>query len=184
MAVSRRSVFLGALGSLVGCSAAARREGLLAAPSALQRFVRAAKLATYATQGDAASVPPLLPDSKQLEYRDGEFFYRDIYVGLLRFAGQEVVYVSGRATWSMSYSGGLSAGVADSDATQVYGFLRQALREVPPESPLRGPPALVGQTLRYECQASGTFEHFRGAETVTRGAHILYQLDFSGGRIG
>jgi hypothetical protein len=62
----------------------------------LKRFLFAAKQATYAAQGDAASVPPALPDTRQLEYADGDFLYRDIYVGMFRFVGQEIVYLSGR----------------------------------------------------------------------------------------
>jgi hypothetical protein len=37
-------------------------------------------------------VTPLVPGSKQLEYRDGEYLYRDIYVGMAYFVGQEVVF--------------------------------------------------------------------------------------------
>ena len=97
----------------------------------LARFLFAAKQATYAAQGDSASVTPLLSDSKQLEYREGKFFYRDIYVGMFRFVGQEVVYFSNRAVWSMSYSGGLCPGVQLASAGPAYLFLRQALRELP-----------------------------------------------------
>lgn len=57
----------------------------------LERFLFLAKSATDAAQGDAASVAPLLADSKQLEYRDGPLLYRDIYVGMVRFVGQEIV---------------------------------------------------------------------------------------------
>ena len=57
----------------------------------MEAFLRHAKLATYAAQGDDASVAPLLGGSKQLEYRDGDWLYRDIYFGMLRFVGQEVV---------------------------------------------------------------------------------------------
>jgi hypothetical protein len=42
----------------------------------LVEFIQKAKLATYATQGDEATLSPMLPDSKQLEYREGEFLYR------------------------------------------------------------------------------------------------------------
>lgn len=83
-------------------------------PPGLVEFLRAAKAATYAAQGDDASVPPALPDSKQLEFRDGPFLYRDIYLGMFRFVGQEVVYLADRALWSMSYAGGLAPGVAQS----------------------------------------------------------------------
>jgi hypothetical protein len=44
-------------------------------------FLLDAKRATYASQGDDASVPPLLTGSRQLEYRDGSYFYRVFGLG-------------------------------------------------------------------------------------------------------
>lgn len=38
-------------------------------------FLRAAKLSTYAAQGDDATVFPLLPGSKQLEYSRDPLLY-------------------------------------------------------------------------------------------------------------
>ena len=149
----------------------------------LQRFLFAAKRATYAAQGDAASVPPALPDSRQLEYADGDFFYRDIYVGTFRFVGQEIVYLSGRAVWSMSYSGGLRPKIDPSSAGPVYDFLRKALRALPPELPLRGPALLEEQDMRYSCQSTGPVERFYGSEAVTRADVQLYELDFGGGLV-
>jgi hypothetical protein len=37
------------------------------------RFLLTAKRATYAAQGDEASVVPLLAGYRQLEYREGEY---------------------------------------------------------------------------------------------------------------
>ena len=73
------------------------------------KFIRTAKLTTYAAQGDAASVPPLLSGTKQLEFADGEFLYRDIYTGMQYFVGQEIVYRYAHPIWSMAYHGGLFA---------------------------------------------------------------------------
>lgn len=149
----------------------------------LKRFLVAAKRATYAAQGDAASVPPLLPGSSQLEYADGEFLYRDIYVGMSRFVGQEIVYLSGRAVWSMSYSGGLLQNVETGSAGAVYAFLRKALRALPPELPVRGPALLEEEDMRYACQCTGTVERFHGSEAVTEAGVRLYELDFAGGLV-
>jgi hypothetical protein len=49
----------------------------------LVRFLLEAKRRTYAGLDDDATVStPLLPGSKQLEHRDGEFLCRDIYFGM------------------------------------------------------------------------------------------------------
>jgi hypothetical protein len=149
----------------------------------LQRFLLSAKRATYATQGNDASVTPLLRDSRQLEYQDGELLYRDMYVGMLRFVGQEIVYVADRAVWSMNYAGGLCADVATPTAGQVYAFLRQALCNAPTELPLRGPHLLTRDAMHYTCQCTGSLDWFYGAETITNGTQCLYQLHFSGGTL-
>lgn len=70
-------------------------------------FLIRAKNPTYASQGDEASVSPLLEGSRQLEFREGPFFYRDVYFGMRFFTELEVVYHQGRPVWSMSYSGGV-----------------------------------------------------------------------------
>src|SRR6202048_2184111 len=70
-------------------------------------FLLEAKRTTYAGQGDEATVTPLVTGSKQLEYRDGDYLYRDIYFGMAYFVGQEVVFHRELAVWSMSYAGGV-----------------------------------------------------------------------------
>lgn len=68
-------------------------------------FLLKAKRSTYAGQGDDATVTPLLAGSKPLEYRDGDYAYRDIYLGMAYFVGQEVISYRDQAVWSMSYAG-------------------------------------------------------------------------------
>lgn len=149
--------------------------------SELGAFLRAAKRATYAALGDDASVAPLLPDSKQLEYEEGPYHYRDIYLGMFGFAGQEVVSFQGRAVWSMVYSGGLLPGTPASEGGAVYRALRAALSAVPPELPLRGPSAHELDGLRYVCATDGALGGFHGHEIISRQSQALYALRFSGG---
>src|SRR5690606_11084784 len=106
----------------------------------LTNFLVEAKRNTYASQGDDASVQPLLNGSKQLEYRSGDYFYRDIYFGSAFFIGQETVEFENRPIWSMVYSGGVTIPNANWDIIgPIYGFLRQALRLVDTKSIYRGP---------------------------------------------
>src|SRR5438046_4162182 len=72
--------------------------------AALAAFLLRAKRATYAAQGDDATVTPLIPGSKQLEYREGERLYRDVYVGLTTFAGLETVDDTGAPRRAMTYA--------------------------------------------------------------------------------
>jgi hypothetical protein len=152
-------------------------------PSGFGEFLRAAKAATYAAQGDDATVVPALAGSKQLEFRDGLFLYRDIYVGMFRFVGQEVVYLDERALWSMSYSGGLAEGIADSAARAVYAFLRRALRAPSLDLPVRGPRELNAEAMRYVCTWQGTLQWFHGSESIFQDGRATYELRFSGGML-
>lgn len=147
------------------------------------RFLVAAKQATYAGQSDFASVTPLIPGSKQLEFSAGDYLYRDIYVGMFRFVGQEIVYFSGKPVWSMSYSGGLLPNIPQASAIAVYSFLRTALRALPPEFPIRGPELLEAENYRYICQHSGSIESFHGQEVISESGQTLYELHFSGGQL-
>jgi hypothetical protein len=149
--------------------------------SRFAQFLRTAKAATYAGQNDEASVAPALEDSKQLEHRDGAWLYRDIYVGLLRFVGQEIVYFNDRAIWSMSYGGGLVDPARAASAKPIYAFLRQALLSVAPEFPVRGPAVLEAGQLRYTCTAEGSLERFHGMERITQEGLPVYELRFNGG---
>lgn len=144
-------------------------------------FLRRAKAATYAAQGDDATVTPVLPDTRQLEFGDGELRYRDIYAGMTRFAGQELVHRADRALWSMSYAGGLAAGVAPDSARPVYAALRRALLATPPQAPIRGPAELDADGLRYTCRVNGDIAWFHGAEAIVQGEMTLYTLRFAGG---
>jgi uncharacterized protein DUF5680 len=118
---------------------------------AFVHFLLQAKRHTYASQGDDATVAPLVPGAKQLEYRDGRLFYRDIYVGMAYFVGQEIVSYQGYPVWSMSYAGGVIPAVSDRPETRaIYAFLRLALRQGTVAQPYRGP-----AVVRYELHYSG-----------------------------
>src|SRR5260370_33010027 len=80
-------------------------------------FLLQAKRTTYAGQGDEATVAPLVPGSKQLEYRDGGYLYRDIYFGMAYFVGQGVVFHRELAVWSRSHAGGGRPRARDTSGT-------------------------------------------------------------------
>lgn len=149
----------------------------------LQDFLIAAKQASYASSADDASLTPLLSGTKQLEYRSGDFFYRDIYAGLLMFVGQEIVYFRDTPVWSMSYAGGTLSGVDMDQVRDIYALLRQALRQVPKEQPFRGPEAFDNHPYCYRNEISGSVERFHGQERITASDKLLYELRYSGGML-
>jgi len=147
----------------------------------LAAFLVAAKRATYAAQGDDASVTPLLAGSRQLEFQLGDTVYRDIYFGGLFFVGQETVWTNDQPIWAMGYAGGMTDPTADPGA--LYAFLRTALRQVDAASPFRGPGLIRGDDYQYTSQTNGTLDNFSGIERVSRNRGILFELRFHGGRI-
>ena len=147
------------------------------------RFLLEAKRRTYAARGDDASVPPLLPRSSQLEYAEGPLVYRDIYFGMDYFVGQETVYRSAEPVWSLSYAGGLGEGVTPTERSRIYAFLREALRQVSPEHPFRGPPALRSGPYTYAHTSLGDLAACSGHEAIARDGLTVYELRYAGGAL-
>jgi hypothetical protein len=145
-------------------------------------FLLEAKRTTYAGQGDEATVTPLVPGSKQLEYRDGDYLYRDIYFGMAYFVGQEVVFHREQAVWSMSYAGGVMPRSGDnSDTRAIYAFLRLALRHGGKDEPYRGPAAFTRDFLTYTNSNSGSLAIFSGVEGISREGAQIYECRYAGG---
>jgi len=144
-------------------------------------FLKVAKAATYAAQGDLASVQPLLGQTKQLEFTAGDYFYRDIYAGMNFFVGQEMVYLKDKPIWSMAYSGGLLIDCTGAAVAEIYSFLRESLRHTPAKLPVRGPHTHRRSQLVYRCQITGDIDRFVGTETIELAGSQVYDLAFSGG---
>ncbi|MFJ8528286.1 DUF5680 domain-containing protein [Bacillus sp. NPDC094106] len=148
----------------------------------LTQFLVEAKRNTYASQGDDASVEPLLNGSKQLEYCSGDYSYRDIYYGSAFFIGQETVEFENRPIWSMAYSGGVTIQNADWDIIgPIYSFLRQALRLVDTNSIYRGPNYYESGTYIFKNEYEGTLDCFYGQEIILIGDEKVYELRYNGG---
>lgn len=150
----------------------------------LKGFLMEAKRRTYAGQDDdAGDAEPLLPCSKQLEWRDGSLLYRDIYFGMRLFTGLETVYRDRQAVWAMSYSGGVVDGMADAAVSDTYRFLREALRLVPEDQPFRGPAHHKSGAFTYHAVASGHADRFEGREEIHSGGRLCYALSYAGGAV-
>ena len=149
----------------------------------LSEFLVDAKRKTYAGLDDDATVlTPLLPGSKQLEYRDGDLSYRDIYFGMRFFVGQETLQAGPGVIWSMSYAGGVAAAVVDrNEFLSIYAFLRQSLLAVRDDCPFRGPPQFENESFRYVNASSGDVAEFHGEEQISRAGVKVYGLRYQGG---
>jgi hypothetical protein len=154
-----------------------------ASKSDLLHFLIQAKKETYAAQGDDATVTPLLEGSRQLEYRAGDYLYRDIYYGMAYFVGQETVYYKNIPLWSMAYSGGVDKQYGIDKVREIYAFLRQAMREVSYENPYRGPLEFKVDDFEYFDFNKGAIEEFSGHEKIVLKGKQVYYLNYSGGYI-
>ena len=137
----------------------AKKEAWL---KSLADFIVIANGKTWAADG--AEVDPQRPGYKELQWpypemseEDTESYkgwedwlLRDSYTGYFRAPGMTIIYYKGQPAWTMQYGGhGQTEGYEDR-AKQTYEFLKAALRQVVPETPLRGPKEYIEGNRRYE----------------------------------
>lgn len=143
---------------------------------ALATFLVNAKCRTYAGGGRGADTSPLLPGSRQLEYREEDLLYRDVYFGAAFFVGQEMVYEGSTPVWAMSYAGGVIPG-SRLATIELYKFLRAALRRVNADRPYRGPSQWREGRLTYADESEGDIRRFQGTEVITCEGEPVQYID-------
>jgi len=149
----------------------------------LGHFLVVAKSHTYAGGGD---VVQLADGSKELTYRQGEWCYRDRYVGFDPFAGGEIVRLSGSAVWAMNYYGRTLIDLHTADAvsaTDIYTFLQRAMREITVDRPYRGPTCFREGDFDYTDVSCGDLDAFTGVETILYRNREVYHLEYHGGNL-
>nr|WP_280924731.1 DUF5680 domain-containing protein [Bifidobacterium sp. ESL0745] len=155
----------------------------------MSSFLVSAKAATYAAE-KPVTFEPAFPGSHEFRFAKDNLHYRDIYYGSLHFAGQEIVEDESRAMWSMVYSGGILSNSTnpdnknrDGNATEIYRFLKLALRKVSSDAPYRGPASFEAGEYRYTNRYIGDISDFSGEETIYAGSLPVYHLHYSGGSL-
>jgi hypothetical protein len=149
----------------------------------LLNFLAKAKQNTYPSDNVEYVVEPELEGSKQFEFAEGDFYYRDIYYGNNFFVGQEVVYFKQVPIWSMTYSGGMTVEAHEKAEEAVFMFLKEALKRVSLECPLRGPKQMDYDKFRYKNAYVGNLGRFCGLEQIFFEEQEVYQLNYIGGLI-
>lgn len=149
----------------------------------LANFLVRAKVAAYA--GDGKELEPERKDFKELEYTEGDLYYRDSYVGAYRAPGQEVVRESGKPIWIMSYDGGMVEKYYGDKETesQAIVVLKEALKAVTPDIPYRGPKELVKEDWRYVNEIEGDIKGFKGNEKIFHGDELVFEQNYIGGLV-
>jgi len=104
-------------------------------------------------------------------------------VGEAQFAGQEIVYESGKPVWTMSYAGTIPPGIDSKDVDAAVKLLHMALMRVAVEEPFRGPRRVDNGAYSYTNRVQGKLDSFFGEETISRGGTKLYELHYGGGLV-
>jgi len=145
----------------------------------LTQFLLKARTKTYA--GHSGQVKPLLIGSKQLEYKEDNWLYRDIFnIGNNKFAGLETIYFNNKPVWSMSYYGNFEKMTEEeSDNT-----LRKALIDKWDKVRLWNNVEYKIGDFIYTNEGSGTIDEVEGSERIEKNGKTVYFFYYAGGFIG
>ena len=148
----------------------------------LAKFLVKAKVNTYATI-DKMKITPERLGFDELEYKEGDFYYRDSYCGFFQAPGMEIVRFKGNPIWTLAYSGGMLEGLQEDVkyANQVFTFLKDALKNVPVEIPFRGPENFTNDEWKYINKVEGNIVRFIGKEKILHQGREVFSQDYIGG---
>jgi len=149
----------------------------------LKEFLYEANANGYA--GDAKEIVPQRLGFDELEYKKGDWHFRDSYVGSYFAPGQEFVYYQGKPVWAMAYAGGMKFkfhGQRDITKETII-FLKKALMAMDPQKPFRGPAEFIDGEWRYLSILSGDIKDFFGNEKIYKGDKLMFEQNFIGGLV-
>lgn len=149
----------------------------------LAKFLIKAKTQTYV--GEGKEIMAQRPGFIELEFKEGDFEYRDSYSGFYQAPGQEIVRYKRKPIWAMAYSGGMEKkyhGNADF-ASKTFAFLKQALLKVEELKPFRGSGYLKEGDYEYINKVEGDIANFRGEEQILYKGEKVFAQDYIGGLI-
>ena len=145
----------------------------------LTKFLLKARTKTYA--GHMGRVKPLLQGSKQLEYKDGNWLYRDIYnIGNNKFAGLETIYFKNKPIWSMSYYGNFEK-MTEEESDNI---LRKALIDKWNKVRLWNNVEYKIGDFVYINEGSGTIDELEGSEKIEKNGETVFFFYYAGAYIG
>ncbi|PIR89986.1 XRE family transcriptional regulator [bacterium (Candidatus Gribaldobacteria) CG07_land_8_20_14_0_80_33_18] len=146
----------------------------------LSKFLVKAKINTYASSGEGGE-KILFDESKEFEFEEKEFKYRDRYFGFDPFIGQEIVWQNGKIIWGMNYYGKVVSEVIP--VKQIYQFLKEVLKKVLENKPFRGPDNFKQGDFEYFNKVEGVVENFQGEEAIFYKKQLVYKLNYHGGLV-
>jgi len=147
----------------------------------LLQFLLEARTKTYA--GSQGKVKPVLNGSVQMEYKEEDWFYRDIYyIGNGIFMGIEVIHFREKPIWSMSYYGNFKK----MTEPEIDKILRGALMDNWQEARLWKKVEWEKGDFKYICEPDfeGSIDEMAGLEKIFKSGEQVYTFFYAGGLIG
>lgn len=117
-------------------------------------------------------------------FKGKKYEYFDKYaVGAMEeFEGKESILVKGKEKWFRYYNGEFVDKNFVNKASEVFSFLKKALREFPKDKPYRrGTKKLEVGDYTYLDNCNGTLESFEGEEKILFKGKQIYVLKYFGG---
>ncbi|MFA7253470.1 MAG: DUF5680 domain-containing protein [Patescibacteria group bacterium] len=150
---------------------------------ALKSFLVEANANGYAA--NEARILPERPGFQELDFLKGDWYFRDSYAGHYMAPGQEVAYFKNQPVWAMSYSGGMKEQYFSDDyfVGETFKFLKEALLEMDPDKPYRGPTNYRREEWWYMSKVKGEINDFIGNEKIYNNNILVFEQNFIGGLI-
>ena len=151
----------------------------------LNSFLGRAALKTYA--GGGSNIDPEEDGFKELEFRDGDWYYKDSYSGFFQSWGRETVWHEEKPVWTQIYGGGMAPKFQTGTkfAHETFDFLKKVLSAGEKQNQFqpRGPKAFINGDWEYACDWVGDISRFNGHEKILFKKEIVFTHDFLGGLI-
>lgn len=146
--------------------------------STLTQFLKKAKLETF-----VSGKKPLKQDFIRIfTYQEGVWLYEDRYTGSIVDVGLEIVKCENIPIWGMSYRGGMLTNFNSTLlSTETFMFLKQALKNMPAEMPVRGGSSFNSGDWLYKNEIEGDVQNFFGKETIWLKKTPIYSRSYQGG---
>jgi len=143
----------------------------------LKKFLLSANKAGYAG-GESKKWIKEADGSTTIPYQEGDFRMQDNYFGGEPYGGRIIVFYKNEPIWIMVYYGYVAEGI---DNKNIYSILRNALKLMPANSPLRGPQKHSEGEYTYINTWTGDADRYSGEEQILKTGEIQYKANYFGG---
>ena len=116
--------------------------------------------------------------SLTIVFGDGPWKSHDNFFGGEPYGGRTDVFHEGRSVWLLVYYGWVAQ---ESSPDQLYAVLRNALKQMPPAAPYRGPERYGEGQFTYVNHWEGELGRFTGREEIYKASKLTYQAEYAGG---